>query len=95
MEDIDLWLRAWITAFSLCLLFLSIAAYQREREHRLLLVAGLFGIMAVKAVFLTLGIMYEDVELYVQEPWFDRAFDLLIVVAVMFVAWGIPGRRDQ
>ena len=94
MEDIDLWLRAWITAFSLCLLFLSVMAYQHERERKLLLVAGLFGILAVKAVLLTLGIMYEDVELYVQEPWFDRAFDLLIVVAIMFVAWGIPGSKD-
>ena len=94
MEDVDLWLRAWITAFSFCLLLLSVAAYRREREKRLLLVAGLFGIMAAKAFLLTLGIVHEGVEGYVQEAWFDRIFDLLIVVAIMFVAWGVPGSRE-
>jgi hypothetical protein len=48
--------------FALVLLLVSILAYQRTKNRRVLIVSFAFAIFFVKGIILTLGLIYSDVE---------------------------------
>ena len=62
MDDLVNFLRAWIMVFALILFIVSMVAYHRTRNKRVLIVAVAFGIFFVKGIVLSLGLLYPDVE---------------------------------
>ena len=51
--DVENILRAMITVFALVLLVVSLAAYRRVRNHRILLTSAAFGLFLVKGILLS------------------------------------------
>ena len=72
-------LRAWIMVFALVLLIVSIIAYQRTKNQRVLIVSIAFVVFFIKGIILTLGLIYSNVdELY--SSGLGDFLDLMILV---------------
>ena len=92
METFEIYLRAGITVLAVTLFLISMMAYSRERDRRLLLVSIAFTIFMVKGIILTIGIFSYDVDQIVAEYWFHVIFDLAILVFLFAGSWRKRGR---
>ena len=79
MNDFVNILRAWIMIFAFILFIVSMFAYYRTRNKRVLLVSIAFAIFFVKGVVLSLGLIYQDIEAWHSSGLGDL-LDLLILV---------------
>lgn len=79
MDDIANFLRAWIMIFALILFIVSLYAYHRTRNNRVLLVSIAFSIFFVKGVILSLGLINQDIESFYASGLGDF-LDLLILI---------------
>ncbi|MDG6220354.1 MAG: hypothetical protein QCI38_02765 [Candidatus Thermoplasmatota archaeon] len=94
MDAVDVWLRAWLLAISTALFFVSVAGYRRERDGRMLVAAGLFFLFLLKGLVLMLGLFSWSAELLVAEPWFDRVFDVAVLLFVILYVWKVPRKAE-
>ena len=94
MDTVDVWLRAWLLAISTALFFVSVAGFRRERDGRMLVATGLFFLLMVKGLVLMLGLFYWSAELLVSEPWFDRVFDVAVLLFVILYVWKVPRKAE-
>lgn len=72
-------LRAWIMVFALILFIVSLIAYTRTKNKRVLIVSIAFAIFFVKGIVLTLGLLNPDIEELYTSGLGDT-FDLLILI---------------
>jgi len=79
MEDIINVLRAWIMIFALILFIVSIVAYYRTRNSRVLIVSFAFAIFFVKGIILSMGLVNSDIESAYNSGLGDT-LDLIILV---------------
>ena len=82
MEDITNILRAWIMIFALILFIVSIFAYYRTRNKRVLIVSVAFAIFFVKGIVLTLGLVNNEIE----ELYTSGLGDFLDLVILILLA---------
>jgi hypothetical protein len=79
MDDITNILRAWIMIFSLILFIVSMVAYYRTRNKRVLFVSIAFAIFFVKGIVLSLGLINPEIETYYTSGVGDF-LDLMILI---------------
>lgn len=72
-------LRAWIMIFALILLIVSIFAYYRTRNKRVLIVSIAFAVFFVKGIILSIGLIDADVQSMYNSGLGDT-LDLLILI---------------
>ena len=72
-------LRAWIMIFALILFIVSIIAYYRTKNKRVLIVSIAFAIFFVKGIVLTLGLINPEIEELYTSGLGDT-LDLLILI---------------
>lgn len=79
MDDLTNLLRAWIMIFALILFIVSLVAYHRTRNKRVLFVSCAFAIFFVKGIVLSLGLVYSEIEDYYASGLGDF-LDLVILI---------------
>jgi hypothetical protein len=79
MEDISNILRAWIVIFAFILLIVSIVAYYRTRNNRVLIVSFAFAIFFIKGIILSIGLVEPDIE-SAYNSGLGETLDLIILV---------------
>jgi uncharacterized membrane protein len=82
---VDIWvnaLRAWIMIFAFILLIVSIVAYQRTKNKRVLIVSVAFVIFFVKGIILTIGLLDPSIE----DLYSSGLGDLLDVLILVLLA---------
>jgi hypothetical protein len=79
MDDAANFLRAWIMIFAFILLIVSLYAYQRTRNKRVLFVSFAFAIFFVKGIILSIGLINQDIESLYSSGLGDL-LDLLILI---------------
>ena len=62
MDDAANFLRAWIMIFAVILLIVSLYAYHRTRNKRVLFVSFAFAVFFVKGIILSIGLVNQDIE---------------------------------
>lgn len=72
-------LRAWIMIFALILLIVSIVAYHRTKNKRVLIVCIAFAVFFVKGIILTLGLLDPGIESFYSSGLGDL-LDVLILI---------------
>ena len=79
MDDVLNFLRAWIMVFALILFIVSLIAYHRTKNKRVLIVSIAFAIFLIKGIILTLGLVNNEVQgLY--NSGLSDVLDLLILI---------------
>jgi hypothetical protein len=79
MDELLNILRAWIMIFALILFIVSIIAYYRTKNKRVLIVSIAFAIFFVKGIVLTLGLIDPGIEDMYTSGLGD-SLDLLILI---------------
>ena len=82
MDDLANFLRAWIMISALILLIVSLFAYNRTKNKRVLIVSIAFAIFFVKGVILSLGLYYSGIE----DMYYSGFGDLLDLVILILLA---------
>lgn len=96
MNEIDNVLTAWILFFALVMLIISLTAYSRVRNVRVLMVALAFGAFTAKGVLLTLALASKDVEVVVTDHLLNPLLDVLILfLLAASVLMASKGRREE
>ena len=75
-------LRAWIMIFALILFIVSIIAYQRTKNKRVLIVSIAFAVFFIKGIILTLGLIDPEIEDMYTSGLGD-SLDLLILILLI------------
>ncbi|MCI0480446.1 MAG: hypothetical protein L0213_02520 [Candidatus Dadabacteria bacterium] len=92
MDNIDIFLRAALTGFSLLLFLVSAVTYWRIRSQRLLFVCLAFALFFVKGLLLTVGIFSSSVnEMFAV----STQVILLDFAIMMFLYLGIAKRESK
>ena len=84
MQIVSIVLGACITIFSLGLLLVSLASYQKYRNLKLLFVSLVFLVLLSKGILLSLGIFFPDVQ-DVLSVASTGLFDVVVLV-LLFIA---------
>jgi len=79
MNDLVNILRAWIMIFALILFIVSLFAYYRNRNKRVLFVSLAFAIFFVKGIILSIGLVDPDIESFYTSGFGDF-LDLMILI---------------
>jgi hypothetical protein len=86
MSTISIASSAFVTNFSLGLLFVSILSYRRHKNVKLLFVCVVFLLFLIKGIILSLGLIYEEeLSSIVSSVIYTGLFDLLVLI-LLFAA---------
>ena len=84
MQIVDLFVSASITMLSLGLTTLSLLAYRRHRNSKMLFVSLVFMVFLVKGILFSISLFFEEITLFdsISSIWF---FDIIILV-LLYIA---------
>ncbi len=84
MEEYDLILRGMVLVFAVALLYLALMSYRRVPKRSLLLMAGAFGVLALKGIVLVIAYFDRDLNVTASQVWFNSVFDLAVLLLLFF-----------
>jgi hypothetical protein len=76
-------IRAFVTVFALTLLIISLLAYRRSKNTKLLIIGSAFVLFFVKGILLSFGLFFKDIEETVAP--FGSLFDIGVLI-VLFLS---------
>jgi hypothetical protein len=85
MQNIELFITAAITMFSLSLLVLSMLGYKKTRNPQMFFLIAVFILFLIKGIIITLSLFFEDITIFdsLVNIWM---FDLVILIVLFLVS---------
>ena len=85
MEIYEIVLSAFITIFSVGLLFVSLASYKKYKNTKLLFISAVFVLFFIKAIIISYGLFDEEIYSLLSNSYF-RLFDLAILMTLFMAS---------